>query len=223
MAGAALAFSLATSQAQVYSANIVGYYNVTVPAGKTALIADQLSDSTNGYGINAQLTNGVANNSVLYKWNGGGFDTYIFYTGFGWYKGVEVNPTTDQLPAGTSAFLQNGDTGNPMTLTVVGTVPTNSPVAIPAGSGFYSMGTPIATNLDSTLANFPSQYDGASASDLYYPWNVAAQSFSVIYVYYGSFGWYNGATQVYPTPNVGEGFLYYNSGISTNWNFTFQP
>src|SRR5208282_1427741 len=31
LAGAALAFSLATSQAQVYSANIVGYANVVIP------------------------------------------------------------------------------------------------------------------------------------------------------------------------------------------------
>ncbi len=45
---AALAFSLATSQAQVYSANVVGYINVTVPGQHFAEVANHFITGTNG-------------------------------------------------------------------------------------------------------------------------------------------------------------------------------
>jgi hypothetical protein len=221
IAAAALAAGVISSQAQtVYSQNIVGYYNITIPAGKQALMAIQLNDGNGGYALNSQLTNGVPGGSSLLVWNTGTghFDEYNYYTGYGWYD-VGFNLATNQLPAGLSGYLANGDSVNPATITIVGTVPTNSVVAVPAGNGFYSMGTPISTNITSTLAGFPAQ-----AGDTYQHWSVASQTYDTEYNYYVGYGWYDtGFNLVYPSPNVGEGFLYYNNGVSTNWNFNFNP
>jgi hypothetical protein len=221
IAAAALAAGVISSQAQtVYSQNIVGYYNITIPANKLALMAIQLNDGNGSYAINTQLTNGVPNGSSLLVWNTGlgKFDTYNFYTGYGWYD-QSYNLTTNGLPAGLSAYLENGDTVNPATITIVGTVPTNSITVINPGSGFYSMGSPIATNVTSTLAGFPAQN-----GDSYLHWSVALQTYDASYNFYTGYGWYDQSYNLaYPTPNVGEGFLYQNSGVSTNWNFNFNP
>jgi hypothetical protein len=218
IAAAALAVGIGSSLAQTYSANIVGYYNVTVPANKFGLIAIQLTDASGSYQINSQLTNGVANNSALLVWNGSSFDSYAYFAGFGWYDQA-FNLATNSVPSGTSALIQNGDTVNPMTFTVVGTVPTNVTTHIPAGFGFYSMGSPVATNIDSTLAAFPCQNN-----DVYYAWNSASQTYSTNYAYFAGFGWYDQSFVLsYPTPPVGQGFLYQNNGSVTNWHYVFMP
>jgi hypothetical protein len=67
---AALAAGLATSLAQsnVYSLNVVGYYNVPCVAGQYVMIANQLNTTNNT--LNALLPNGPPNTTVL-KWAGG--------------------------------------------------------------------------------------------------------------------------------------------------------
>jgi hypothetical protein len=217
IAAAALAVGIGSSLAQTYSQNIVGYYNVTVPASKFQLIAVQLTDASGTYQINSQLTNGVADSSILLVWNGASFDNYIFYAGYGWYDSG-FNLTTVALPSGTSALLQNG-AASPTTFTVVGTVPDVATTAIPVGFGFYSMGSPVATNIDSTLAAFPSQ-----ANDIYYAWDAGSQTYSTNYVYYVGYGWYDaGFNQAYPTPPVGGGFLYQNNGVAASWPYSYTP
>jgi hypothetical protein len=69
IAGAALAASIISSQAQtVYSQNIVGYINQTIPAGKYQIVGSQLINGsdlaqTNG-DINATLGNGLISSPV---------------------------------------------------------------------------------------------------------------------------------------------------------------
>ena len=48
MAGAALVLSLATSQAQVYSANVVGYINQTLPSAYSLITVPFTIGSSNG-------------------------------------------------------------------------------------------------------------------------------------------------------------------------------
>src|SRR5665213_2280842 len=90
IAAAALAAATISSQAQVYSQNIVGYINTTVPNGahQFQFIANQLQTVTaNGtnkiqdvFGFSALTSdpNGVTN-TVLYYWNGAGYTLYTYY------------------------------------------------------------------------------------------------------------------------------------------------
>jgi hypothetical protein len=223
LSAAALAaglLSIQNSDAQVYSANVVGYYNISVPANKKAYIAMQLpGGSGNDSLVNDQLTNGVPDGSTLGLWNGAGFDALTFFAGFGWYD-QNSNFATNTVVPGQGALFINGDTANPCTITVVGTVPqgpqTNT--VIPFRS-FYSMPAPLVTNIDSSLGNFPS-----SDGDTYAEWDVPSQSFpaSKSYTYFAGFGWFDqNSVQVYPSPAVGTSFFYINSGPATNWVFNF--
>lgn len=219
---AALAAGVISSQAQssVYSQNIVGYYNYTIPGSKEDLVSIQLQDANNTTDVNSQLTNGVANGSYLYIWGGSSFNVLTYYSGYGWYDSGG-NFATNQLSGGTSGYLLNGGS-TPMTYTVVGTVPTNNAVAVPAGFGFYGTPAPVVTNISgatATLVNFPSQN-----GDSYYVWNVTNQNYGTVYTFYSGYGWYDsGGNSVYPSPNVGGGFLYFNNGTATNWSYNYNP
>src|ERR1035437_6379563 len=80
LCAAALAASLASSMAQnVYSLNVVGCYNVTIPANGLYMIANQLNTTNNSLAGLSALQN-VADGSFLYKYAGG----YAAYT----YDGI---------------------------------------------------------------------------------------------------------------------------------------
>jgi hypothetical protein len=64
----------ATAQNNVYSLNVVGYYNIAVPANKLVMIANQLNTSNNK--ISSLLPNGPAG-AQLYKFNGT-YSSYLF-------------------------------------------------------------------------------------------------------------------------------------------------
>lgn len=107
---AALAASVISSQAQVYSQNVVGYYNQVIPSHKFYFFANQLTTGTDANqtnnNVNLVLTNGFTSdgagvtNSVLYVWTGAGYGTILTYftaadadtffladQGNGWYDG----------------------------------------------------------------------------------------------------------------------------------------
>jgi hypothetical protein len=222
LSAAALAAGLLSSNAQVYSANVVGYYNITVPAAKKAYISMQLPGGAAGDNmlVNGQLTNGIPDGSSLGYWNGVTFAPVLtYFAGFGWFD-PDSNFATNTLRPGQGALFINADTVNPCTITVVGTVPQGTQTNdITTLRNFYSMPAPLVTNLDSTLANFPSA-DG----DTYLEWDIASQSFpaSKTYTYFLGFGWFDaGSTQVFPSPQVGKSFFYVNTGPATKWVFNF--
>jgi hypothetical protein len=171
---AALAVSLATSQAQVYSANVVGYANISVGANSFwPIVGNQLvngSDvnSTNG-NINAVLANGMisspnnpgtSSNTVMLYWTGGSFAQYYFYNSndastqngdspgtdpAGWYL---ANGTyqTKQLQNGQSCFIHNVFSA-PITVTLVGTVFQGTNIStINTGFNMIGLQEPLATN-----------------------------------------------------------------------------
>jgi hypothetical protein len=70
---AACAFS-ASAQSNVYSLNVVGYYNITLPAGQLVAVANQLNTTNNKI---SSLLPSVVPGSQLYKYNGG-YTTYTF-------------------------------------------------------------------------------------------------------------------------------------------------
>ena len=173
IAAAALAAGVISSQAQVYSQNVVGYINQTIPAGAYQIVGSQLingsdANATNG-DVNASLINGLisspndppnlSSNSVLYAWTGSGYQLFYYFnsadattweaTGAtfpaGWYD-AGGTPAAVNLLNGKACFIQN-HSGSTMTLTTVGTVlqGTNT-VTIQPGYNLINLQVPISTN-----------------------------------------------------------------------------
>jgi len=143
MAGAALALSLATSQAQVYSANIVGYANVVIAGnGSYTLVANPFDDG-NGNNLTNLMNSALPNASQVLTWDPiAGYSTY--------QKGGTAhlwNGNTSLTP-GIGFFVRNGNVGGGspvVTNTFVGTVIVNvgNSVTNQVALGYSLQGSPI--------------------------------------------------------------------------------
>lgn len=209
-----MAAGVASSMAQapnVYSVNVVGYVNVSLPSGYT-LMANPLNlDNTNN--INNVLPN-VPNGTQFISWTGSGLAPAItFFAGSGWYD-QNLNPATNLLNLGTSFFLYNPSASN--NVTFVGTVVqgTNTTVITP-GYSFNSVIAPISSDLDTN--GFPTSLNGLQYS------TFTNGQYTPADTYFQGSGWFDGnLNQVFPTPTVAQGFLIYNpNGSSANWVQTF--
>jgi hypothetical protein len=193
---------IATSSAQVFSANIVGYYNKTVPAGQFALLANQLKNGTNGL---SQILSGAADGDLVFVWNGSGYASSLFIAGIGWDPELQVNP-------GEGFFYRNNG-ASPATITFVGEVPTGSLTnTLNVGLNLKGAIVPQAGDLD-TVHGLQGN-DG----DVIYKWAGTGWNPQVP-IYIVGIGWDPAATVT-----VGEGFFYRNTGTGTRtWVRTFNP
>jgi hypothetical protein len=201
IAAAALAAGVISSQAQVYSQNIVGYVNVPLATGYT-LVANPLDD-----GNGNQLTNLVstlANKSQIVTWNGTSYNGAVVKAGGVWGGNAVLAP-------GTGFFVK---VPAPITNTFVGTV---GAVGLVAGStvtnslaiGYNLVGSPVAfagdattdtnVNLGASLANKSQLVD----------WNSGTQAFDGAVVKAG--GVWGSAFNI----TVGEGFFVKSPAVAT--------
>jgi hypothetical protein len=208
IAAAALVAGVVSSQAQVYSANIVGYANVPmVGAGGYTLVANPLDDGNGNQLTN--LVNSLPNKSSVVTWNGSSYNGAIVKS-----SGVWGGNTT--LAPGVGFFVKNGIASSPaITNVFVGTV---GAVALTGGStmtnaltaGYNLVGSQVAfagdattdanINLGATLANKSSLVD----------WNSGTQLFDGAVVKAG--GVWGSSFNI----TVGQGF-FINSKVATNW------
>jgi hypothetical protein len=240
IAVAALAAGVITSQAQVYSQNIVGYVNQPSLAGFNSL-ANPL-DASSGSGINDSITNiinvfsGNYDSDVVYIWAGTHYTAYTIDSS--WPTGVGNAADTAAvvgpiIPPGQSIFLDNFNGSN--TLTFVGTVHVDAPAA-----GTNVVGT--TTNILSvspveTLVSSVLPISGGISSVLQLPANGSLDS-CVIYLPIITGGLQKGFTAITidsgwptgfgnaadtaavpePVVNLGTGFFFYNlSGAPATW------
>jgi hypothetical protein len=119
------AAGVATSMAQVFSVNAVGYVNKTVPAnaaggkGKLALISNPL-DAGAGNNTIANLFKGVPGGTQVYKYNGTSFITATYDdidNAFG-----PADAAATEVKPGEGVFIRNTATSD-LTITFVGEVP----------------------------------------------------------------------------------------------------
>lgn len=232
LSAAALAAGVATSMAaNVYSVNVVGYINVTVQPGYN-LVANQL-DVDGVDSVTTVLNPGTPSSqegATVLKFSQGAFssDTYANNTGdvgfIGWYDSNTGNPSTNTIPPGVGFFYFN-PTGSAATLTLTGTVKqgTNS-VSLPGGYSLISTIAPQAITLDTTATNsFP-----AGEGDVFLGFSGGTFSQNDTYAAttadVGFIGWYDSNTgnPASPTPAVGQGFFYFNSGSAKAWTRNFQ-
>jgi hypothetical protein len=143
-AAAAMAAGVVASNAQVYSANVVGYANVVIAGnGAFTLIANPFDDGNGNYATNL-INNALPKKSQLETWNGSSFDS-VQRTGSpaAWPAG-----TTVQLPPGVGFFVQNGSVGSGapvLTNTFIGSVAVNISASVTNSIplGFTLQGSPI--------------------------------------------------------------------------------
>jgi hypothetical protein len=209
LCAAALAASLASSMAQnVYSVNVVGYYNVTIPGNGNFLIANQLNTTNN----TLQGLIPIANAGDLFFKYAGGYSGST-YDGFGGAWGS--NPT---IPVGQGGMFKN-NSSTAEVLTFVGEVLQNT-------SPGLQNDIPVGNSIRASMV--PQQ--GKLTADLGAP----AEDGDAVYVYNGSYSatFYDGLSGDWgvpggPTILVGQGFFFKkatSSTASTSWlrSFTVQ-
>jgi len=183
----------ATSLAQVYSVNAVGYVNLAAPAG-FSMIANPLDNKT-GNNLNNLLTN-VALGTTIYKFDGvSGFSSSVF---FGTWS-----PDLTLLP-GEGAFI-NLDAAT--TLTFVGEVMQGA-LSNPIPAGFSIRSSQVPQNVELGTIGFP-----ADLGDTVYFFRGGAYVSSV---------WFGGpAFTPAAIPALGESF-FVNKSTAANWTRTFS-
>jgi hypothetical protein len=211
---AALAAGVATSVAQgnVYSLNIVGYANVSVPAGYSLLANPLSAGATNGAN---EIMTPIDGEQIL-TWNGAGYNYVSFDSGFGGWIDASFNAAQPPaLPPGKGFFFYNP--GAATTVTFVGQVvpgpgATNA-LALPAGYSLIGSPLPAAAAVDAAPLSLP-KLDGLQMLQ----WNGKGYVYSSYDSGFG--GWVDSAfvTKAAPTIGIGEGFFFYNPGAASSWN-----
>jgi len=223
MAGAALALSLATSQAQVYSANIVGYANVVLAGnGEYTMVANPFDDG-NGNQVTNIMSSALPKQTQVLIW-----DPIAGYSSFTKGGTGAWNGNTNLTP-GIGFFVRNGSVGSgapPVTNTFVGSVIVAVGASVTNGVplGYSLQGSPIpyAGNLAIVGSN-----DGDPNMDFGGPLTKQAQiltwdpvaGYSSATKGGGSVTW-NATVAI----GVGQGFFIYNkNGPVTNVVETLAP
>jgi hypothetical protein len=212
LACVALAFSLATSQAQVYSQNVVGYANVVLyGAGQYSAVANPFDDGNGNY-----MTNLFANlpqGSAVLIWNGTVFLTEN-KTGAGWAAAYK----NTQCPPGQGFFVKNSSValaGPTLTNTFVGNVvvPWGGSVTnqMPMGYTLQGSTVPYAGSIataGSTGGDPNLNYGGPLANtSKILTWNALAVPQALTTTTKIGTGKWNGAGA---SINVGDAFFIYN-------------
>jgi len=205
LTAALVAAGAASSMAQVYSVNVVGYINKQIPKG-FAMISNQLDNKTGNKVVD--LIPAPPNNTFVYKFDpsSGG---YVIIDYLGGWEGDDLDMT---LKPGEGVFISSPSVHN---ATFVGEVQLTSSVPITKGFTIISSVVPQANPLDTM--GFP-----AVNGDFVYQYDPSSGGYR-INDYLG--GWEGDDNGVAPTPAIGESFFLYHptTAANTAWNRTFTP
>jgi hypothetical protein len=245
IAAAALAASVISSEAQVYSQNIVGYVNQIVP-NNFSTINNPLDNPNGNSATNLfDTTSGNNDGSILFYWNGTGFTQVEFASGTvyagqpsGFVNALTLAPVAAPvLNPGTGYFFNNSSGNGVFTNTFVGTVhvdgaPTGtqtvgSTTNVLNGAAqfvFIASKLPIGGGIASSLGLTNDLAGDLDGSILYIPNIVSGQVHGYAEIEYSSgapSGFVNALTLANvaePTIPVGGAFLF-NNAVGANWNW----
>jgi hypothetical protein len=193
------AAGVASSLAQVYSVNAVGYVNVSLTAGLN-LICNPLK-VTAGNDLNHVLTNGIADGTTVYTYDTAFHSSsYAAFLG-GWVPNLTVAP-------GQGFFIS---VTAPLTVTFVGDVPQGADSNIQVSNGLSLISSPVPQSLVLDAMGFPAQ-DG----DTVYFFRGTPKSYASASFFLGN--WIPAANA---TPAVGEGFWSSKASAAT-WTRNFS-
>src|SRR5690348_445273 len=143
VAAAAMAAGTIASNAQVYSANVVGYANVVLAGnGQFTLVANPFDDG-NGNQITNLMNSALPNGSQVLTW-----DPVTQFTTFQKGGTAHVWLSNTNLPPGIGFFVRNGNVGSgapTVTNTFVGSVIVNRGASVTnqVAVGYNLEGSPI--------------------------------------------------------------------------------
>ena len=206
--------SAATSMAQVYSVNVVGYINLTLRPGFT-LVANQLNASPNNQ-VNTVFPS-VPADSQIQKFANNNYTTF-FNDGSGWID-FDGNPTTVTVSPGEGFFFFNPG-GAPLTQTLVGEVVTGNGLTVPIPPGFSLISSIVPQDISLTPAN------GFSPVA-----DMQLQKYTGVPPDFYQFFFHDGSQWIDFDGNpadarllVGEGgFVFNPTGSNRNWVHDFNP
>jgi hypothetical protein len=203
IAAAALAAGVMTSQAQVYSQNIVGYINVPLNTGYN-LVANQLD--LDGTGTNNSIYTAIGTNlpahTVVEAWNPqlAVFSPSTLSASGKWSSNNQL--FTNAVNPGGGFFIQ---VSAPTNITFVGNVITGTNTyPIIAGYQLVAPSGPVAGTLDTTNGYQPSKHDVIEV------WNNSLSVFAP-HTYSGT-AWSSGDPQL----TVGQA-AFLDAANNTNW------
>lgn len=213
LAGILLATGVASTTAQVYSVNAVGYVSVTLAPGEFKIIGNPLNNVTNGVQSNTlnEILPNAPNNVVnIYRFSAG-TQSYSLHTkrSSGWSNGgatVAINP-------GEGFFIQNTALTN-ITLTFVGEVPQGSSLSITVLGGTFNLvapHVPIGGLVETDLGLPVTSANNSNAEQVYLYRGGAYQLFT------RRLTWASGQQ---PSLNVGEGFFYRPNNLDATKQWT---
>jgi len=205
LTAAVTAAGVATSMAQVFSVNAVGYVNTTLKP-KFNLISNPLRASNNSVGeLFKNMQGGVPPNLQVYKFNGTAFTTATFDS-----IDLAFDKTFDIMP-GEGVFVNNPTTTDKV-LTFVGEVEQGNLVnPIPAGLSIRSSMVPQEGTV--TVLGLP---NGTTASDQIFQFNATTQAYTT-----ASWDTIDGAWDRVITLKVGEA-VFLRRSAAASWNRTFN-
>jgi hypothetical protein len=166
IAAATLAVGAISSQAQVYSQNIVGYVNVTIPPSTYVLVNNPLTTGNDVLTNVIPLGNAPSKVTKAYFWGGASWGSAYTLQNSGWSPAagnVSVQP-------GQAFFLQNTATTN-ITVTFTGSVlPGTNYVTCNQGYNVIGSLVPVSGRLQTDLG-YP-----AIKKDFVYQWSPTLPS-----------------------------------------------
>jgi hypothetical protein len=239
IAAAALVAGIVSSEAQVYSANVVGYVSIPFTNGVLALVAPALDlDGTGTNNTVSSVFTTPAIGDTVFAFNGSGYDTisytYVVVSGHGatavyatnWFNGSSI-ATNYPINPGRGVFYLPATNE---TATMVGTVLqgtfTNRYFPTAGNLSLVSSQIPEAAGITSVLGYKPSIGDNVFTFV-----NGGYNTYSYTFVVVSGHGatavyatnWFNGSVQGEPVIGVGQGF-WIQPANNTNWvqSFTVQ-
>jgi hypothetical protein len=220
---ALVAAGAASSMAQVYSVNAVGYVNLTLPAG-FSIIANPLNGNPDNSLDTILPLPAAGNEAIVYRWDAGvqNYTTLLtFFDGFGWFD-PGMNPDNLIIDPGEGFFI-NLPAPGPFNITLVGEVPQGSlSNPLVPGLNMVSSQVPQALPIGDRVALDDGDLDFPAANeDILYLWNGSGYD---LYTYFDGFGWFDpnsivGATG--PVIGVATGFFVAKSA-NASWDRTFS-
>ena len=204
----------ASSMAQVYSVNAVGYINLTMCPGFN-LAANQLNATGNNR-LDTVLPAAPLETQVL-KFSNNNYGADIS-DGSAWLDAGTGNPSTTTVSPGEGFFYFNPG-ATPVTATLVGEVPQGD-VGFSMGPGFSLVSSKVPQDISLTAANgFPQVLEAQ-----YLTFDCATQNYNTALINDGT-GWLDSSTGglADARPMVGQGFFIFNpGGTPMVWVRTFS-
>jgi hypothetical protein len=218
LAAAALALSGISSQAQVYSQNIVGYANVTTPnSGSFYSVAVPFKMGVSN-GANEVFGSSLPEFSSILVWDAGA-QTFNFYQTFsgsatGWADSGFADAQPPTLPVGKAFFLNpSAPVTNTFAGAIVVNVGTSNNMALPSSGVFYMVSPTVPYAGSVTNGNNSSggvNLNGLPEFSSLLIWDSVVQNYTFVQTFSGSAtGWADSGFADVPVPtlSVGQGFF----------------